>query len=85
MILFVLGAPGKQVWTPETREPRDQAGLYYRVGRVRTPGLLGYDVGCAWTFLALLDIEGHGLPFSQRLESAALEGAVVNEDVFGAI
>jgi len=51
----------------------------------RSPGLLGYDVGRARAFLALLNVEGHGLSFSQRLEAAALNRAVMDEDVFGAV
>ena len=47
--------------------------------------LLGYNVGRTGSFLALLDVEGYGLSFSQRLEAASLDGAVVNEDVFGAV
>jgi len=51
----------------------------------RNPYLLGYDVGRAGAFLALLDVEGYGLPFSQRLEATALDGAVMNEDVLSAV
>lgn len=52
---------------------------------IRNPGLLGYDVGRAGAFRALLGVEGYGLPFSQRLEATALDGVVMNEDVFGAV
>ena len=47
--------------------------------------LLRYDVASSGAFLALLDVEGHFLTFGQRLEAAALNGAVVDEDVLGAI
>jgi len=47
--------------------------------------LLGYDVDRAGPFRALFDVVGNALPFGQRLESAALNGAVVHEDVFGVI
>ena len=61
------------------------AGLSFLVNRTQGMRLLGYDVCCAGTFLALLDVEGDGLSFSQCLESLALDGAVVHEDVFGSI
>jgi len=49
------------------------------------PGLLRNDVGSAWAFLSLLNVEGYRLSFSQRLKTATLDCTVVNEDVFGTV
>ena len=62
-----------------------QKKYFYRVARTRSPTLLGNDVGRTGALLALLYVEGYGLSFSQRLESTALNSAVVNKDVFGAV
>ena len=73
-------------WTGRRQKsPAVGRGFVFRVASTRRPGLLGYDVGRAGAFLALLDVEGYGLPFRQGLEAAALDRAVVDEDVFGAV
>ncbi len=47
--------------------------------------LLSYDVRSCRAFLALLYVERHGLTFGQRLEAAALDRAVMNENVIGTV
>lgn len=47
--------------------------------------LLRFDVRGGRTLLALLDVKRDALAFGQRLEAATLDGAVVDEDVLGAI
>ena len=79
--MAVRGRAAKFHDRPDKKKPRHGAGLFFGYN----PGLLGYDVGSAGALLALLNVEGYGLSFSQRLEAAALNGAVMDEYVFGAI
>ena len=69
----------------ETKKPRREAGLPDQASVTWRPGLLGYDVGRAETFRALLDVVGDGLPFGQRLAAATLDGAEMDEDVLGSV
>jgi hypothetical protein len=43
------------------------------------------DVGCRWTFGTLLSVVAHLCPFGERFEAAALDGAVVDEQVLAAV
>ena len=69
----------------ETKLPTVGSDFFIEWLALGTHDLLGYDVGCTGALLSLLHIERYGLSFSQRLESAALNGTVVNKDVFGAV
>ena len=60
-------------------------GPLYQVPGTWHPGLLGYDVGRAWAFGALLDVEGDGLSLGQRFETTGLDGVMVDKDVLGTI
>ena len=62
-----------------------QYKVLFQVPGTWCPGLLGYDVGRAGALLALLDVEGDCLSLGQRFEAAALDGAVVDEDVLRAV
>jgi hypothetical protein len=62
-----------------------RAGLIHQVEGDWRPGLLGNDLGRTRTFRALLDLVGDALSFGQRLEAAALDGAMMDEYVFGAV
>lgn len=60
-------------------------GFFFRANVAQNPVLLGYDVSRAGTLGALLNIVRNGLAFGQRLETAALDPTVVDEDVFRTI
>src|ERR1041385_153535 len=52
--------------------------------RVGSTTPLGHVLGC-WSFLPLHDGEPHALAVSERLEAAALDGRVTDEDVLLAV
>ena len=67
------------------KKPRREAGLWFQVASTWRLMLLRYDVGSAGALLALLYAEGDGLPLSQRLETTALNSAVVDKNVLGTV
>jgi hypothetical protein len=67
------------------QKPRRRAGLFCPVAGTWPPVLLDYDVSCARALLTLLDVESDGLTLGQRLEAATLDGAVMDEDILGAV
>jgi hypothetical protein len=65
---------------------RDKKGVPVQFLNAGTPfgcavGLQGLYVFCSRALLALRDIKAHALAFLERLETAALDGAEVNEEI----
>jgi hypothetical protein len=71
--------------TTNKKAPPMGGAFYHQVPGTWYPVLLGYDVGRARAFLALLNVVGDGLSLGQRLEATALDGAVMDEDVLAAV
>ena len=67
------------------KSPAAGRGFLDQVAGTWHPDLLGYDVGRAGAFLALLNVVRDALSLGQGFESTTLDGAVMDEDVLGAI
>jgi len=63
---------------PKMQKPR-RGGASSPGGGTWRPGLLGNDLGRTGAFRALLDLVGDALSLGQRLEAAALDGAMMDE------
>ena len=77
--------PADIVRRTEKAKAPPEAELLHQVEGTWRPGLLGNDLGRTGTFRALLDLVGDALSLGQRLEAAALDGAMMDEYVFGAV
>ena len=69
----------------ETKEPHCGQGSFFESVVLGLEDLHGHNVDCAGAFRALFDVEGYALSFSQRFETTDLDGAAVNEGVFGPV
>jgi hypothetical protein len=67
------------------KSPAVGRGFYYQVAGTQRSGLLGNDLDRAGALLALLVLVRDVLSLGQRFEATALDGAVMDEDVLGAI
>jgi hypothetical protein len=67
------------------KSPAGGRGFIYQALDTRCPGLLENDLYRAGAFLALLDLVRDVLSLGQRLKATALDGAVMDEDVLGAV